>query len=748
MTNPILFRGMPAISNVKRKVWFREIKTFLLVLFLLPCTLATNSQCTYFSSVVSSAAGNHTLGIKSNGELWAWGWNLYGQLGDGTYVSKTSPVLIAGASTWVSAATGQLSSLAIKNDGTLWAWGNNDWGQLGDGTNLPRTTPYRISTDTWICISAGVIHTLGIKSDGTLWAWGYNAYGQVGDGTFTDRNIPVKISTATNWVSVAAGNLHSTALKSDGALWVWGSNTYGQLGDNTNTDKNIPTLLPSAVSWTTVSTGTYFTTAIKTDGTMWAWGLNDYGQLGNGTTINKNFPIQTGGILTSWKAVKAGLSHCIAIKDDGSLYGWGRNSEGQAGDGTFIDRKVPIRIGTETNWSVSISAGRTHSISINTNGTLFEYGDNSSGQIGDGTGLNRPSPVPIITEPIFTMAAANATATLRQTGLAFYHSSCNLITRVEQTGRNTDIKGTTTAKVWIEATQPSQFVKRHYEITPAANAATATAKVTLYFSQPEFMAFNAINSIKLPLYNSDVAKANLLIEKRGGVSSNGTGLPSTYTGTISTINPDDADIVWNSSLGRWEISFVTTGFSGFFLKTSPFVLPLRLVSFTGTKTNDANKLQWQTADEINTNEFIVERSHDGFSFVPVASVPAGDNNSNTYQYRDNYQNTGDVFYRLKMIDNDGRFTYSHIIILSDNNNNNTFSMYPNPAGNTLLIETNSALKITTVQIADINGRIVFKQQAGGSSKWIADISSLSPGIYIVSLCHDEKAISMKKLIKQ
>ncbi len=224
-------------------------------------------------------------------------------------------------------------------------------------------------------------------------------------------------------------------------------------------------------------------------------------------------------------------------------------------------------------------------------------------------------------------------------------------------------------------------------------------------------------------------------------------MPSTYPGTITTINPDDADIVWNNSQARWEISFTTTGFSGFFLKTSPFVLPLRLISFTGNKTNDANKLQWQTADEVNTKEFIVERSNDGTGFAPITTIAAGNNAANNYQYTDNYQHTGKIFYRLKMVDNDGRFTYSNIIILAGNDIN-TFSLYPNPAGNTLLIETNPVLKITAIQIADIHGRIVFKQQTGGLSKWIADISALSSGIYIVSLCRDEKIISIKRLIKQ
>ena len=201
-----------------------------------------------------TAAGyGHTVEVKSDGTLWAWGWNAYGQLGDGTTNSQVSPEHIGTASNWASVSAGALHTVALKSDGTLWAWGDNYYGELGDGTTTNQQSPEQIGTATnWASVSAGEYHTVAVKSDGTLWAWGWNAYGQLGDGTTNSQVSPEQIGTATNWASVAAGEYHTVALKSDGTLWAWGWNAYGQLGDNTTTDRYSPeqitsyTVTPSA----------------------------------------------------------------------------------------------------------------------------------------------------------------------------------------------------------------------------------------------------------------------------------------------------------------------------------------------------------------------------------------------------------------------------------------------------------------------------------------------------------------------
>ena len=195
-------------------------------------------------------------------------------------------------------AAGWYHTVALKSDGSLWAWGGSYKGQLGDGTNFKRNMPVQVSGggNTWTTIAAGWHHTVAVKSDGTLWAWGYNFYGQLGDGTTINRNMPVQVSGGGNtWVGIAAGGYHTVALKSDGSLWAWGYNFPGQLGDGTTINRNMPVQVSrGGNTWVGIAAGGYHTVALKSDGTPWAWGLNNYGQLGDGTTFAKHSPVWAG----------------------------------------------------------------------------------------------------------------------------------------------------------------------------------------------------------------------------------------------------------------------------------------------------------------------------------------------------------------------------------------------------------------------------------------------------------------------
>ena len=176
------------------------------------------------SSVWNTVSGGvqHTLGLKSDGSLWAWGDNAYGQLGIGLVGNKTTPTPVGGATDWASVSAGYIHSLALKTDRTLWAWGDNYYGELGDGTNTNSGTPQQIGVGNWKAVSTGYLFNLAIRSDGTLWAWGDNSDGQIGNGTKTNVNHPVQISGEGTWAAVSAGNWHSLALKNDGTLWALG----------------------------------------------------------------------------------------------------------------------------------------------------------------------------------------------------------------------------------------------------------------------------------------------------------------------------------------------------------------------------------------------------------------------------------------------------------------------------------------------------------------------------------------------
>lgn len=443
-----------------------------------------------------SAGINHNLALKANGSLWAWGENTLGQLGNGsTSTGIATPVHIDINTKWRQISAGGYFSAALKSDGSLWAWGDNYYGQIANGNTASVTEPSQIGTNVWKNVQAGKYHVIATSTDGTAWQWGdvlgagqsvpsnpvmisniskivsvsageYTAYalasdgklytwgknnlGQLGTGSIQeqaqenpefngsksneiitvasghgfstmvlygngnlkgwgyngdynlgigdniDYNAPTDIPAAgENNISISVGYGHSLVLKDDGTAWGWGDNESGAVGSITgNSVEAIPAQIGQNNDWLGIIAGSFSSAGIKADGTLWTWGYNSNGNLGNGNRSSEFHPVRVGTENDLWNTISMGGFHTIAIKDDGTLWGWGRNYAGEAGGGSdTADILTPQQIGTDDDW-VAVSAHTMSSYALKADGTLWGWGAASMGQLG------QPLPLPTkILEP-------------------------------------------------------------------------------------------------------------------------------------------------------------------------------------------------------------------------------------------------------------------------------------------------------------------------------------------------------------
>ncbi|WP_253908853.1 RCC1 domain-containing protein [Corallococcus exiguus] len=336
----------------------------------------------------------HTVALKQDGTVWAWGRNADGQLGDGTTTARPTPAQALGVTGVTALVAGGYHTVALKQDGTVWAWGRNAEGQLGDGTTTARSTPVQVQGLTGVAVVvAGGYHTLALKQDGTVWAWGHNAAGQLGDGTWVNRLTPVQLQGLSGAAALVAGVYHTVALKQDGTVWAWGYNNEGQLGDGTTTDRLTPVRVQGLTAVTAIVASDSRALALKQDGTVWAWGRNAEGQLGDGTTTVRPTPVQVPG-LTGVAALVAGVYHTLALKQDGTVWAWGNNDHGQFGDGTKASRLTPVQVPGLTGVAALV-AGGSHTLALKQDGTVWAWGRNAEGQLGDGTTAVRLTPVQV-----------------------------------------------------------------------------------------------------------------------------------------------------------------------------------------------------------------------------------------------------------------------------------------------------------------------------------------------------------------
>ena len=438
----------------------------------------------------SVAAGyRYSVGRKTNGTIYSWGNNDDGQLGLGDIIQRNTPAQIGTDCDWSIIVSGYGHSIGMKTNAIIWVWGVNNWGQLGLGDTINRIIPHAFNTPTppisligtiasgtqinlswtdrsyneqgfiierspdtntnyniiasvgpnivsysdntvtnqtfyyyrvkaynisgfsgysnevrlfipvktgYAKIACGGEHTLVIRTSGIMQSCGRNNAGQLGQGDNRDKYYLYQVGTGLDWVIISGGSGFSFARKSNGKLYSWGANSFGKLGLGDEIDRNTPTQVDTTLEWSAISLGYDHTIAVKTNNTMYSWGWNSYaGQLGLGDFVNRDTPSQI-GTASDWRNASVGAWHSLACKTDGTVYSWGNNDSGQLGDdGT--DRNSPVQIGIVSDWSM-VFAGRAHSITLKTNRTIYSWGENYCGQLGlgnTGSGTNRNTPTQI-----------------------------------------------------------------------------------------------------------------------------------------------------------------------------------------------------------------------------------------------------------------------------------------------------------------------------------------------------------------
>jgi alpha-tubulin suppressor-like RCC1 family protein len=362
--------------------------------------------------------GSEQIVMKSDGTVWDWGLNSYGQLGDGsnTILTNPRPIQVLGPSgvgylgPVAAIMGGEIHNFALNPDGTVWAWGWNYFGQLGDGTtnwgyitNLS-TTPVQVFGLTSVKSLGGRgYHSLALKTDGTVWAWGCNRDGELGNGVAYDSgnnginqgtNTPVQVIGLTNPASISAGGFFSLALMSNGTVQAWGEGDHGECGNGTNLNCTSPVQVVGLSNVTAISGGWFHALALKSDGTVWSWGDNSSGELGDGTSSNRYSPVQVSG-LSNIVSVFSGDNNSMALRADGTVWKWGVNQYGELGDGTYdngtVVHSIPQQVPGFSNVAIAVCRDY-HNICVQSNGTVWVWGDNRWGGCGDSTGNSVLSP--------------------------------------------------------------------------------------------------------------------------------------------------------------------------------------------------------------------------------------------------------------------------------------------------------------------------------------------------------------------
>ena len=342
-----------------------------------------------------SAGATHVVGLNADGTVFAWGGNGYGQLGNGSVINSSVPVQVSGLSAVRAVQAGSMHTVALRTDGTVWGWGANYWGQLGQasmnaGSRVPLMVPGMSNVKA---LSAGQTHTSVVTTAGSVWSWGSLP------GRFSA--VPVQVAGLQNVRTVVSGHDFNLAIKLDGTVWGWGGNEYGQLGTGKRSELAVtPVQVNGLDQVITVSAGFVHAMALRKDGTVWSWGSDSYGVLAskNGKPYVpqpvQGLPTPVNGA-SGVKAIAAGTYNSAVLYSDGSVWAWGDNGAGQLGNGGTANASAPVRINSVTD-VVGLTIGDGFVALLTSSGAVYSIGANPAGQLGNNTVSGAKVPVQVV----------------------------------------------------------------------------------------------------------------------------------------------------------------------------------------------------------------------------------------------------------------------------------------------------------------------------------------------------------------
>ena len=359
-----------------------------------------NSSLQQFEVYNGSSWSNIVTTLSQTPPLYTWGTNNFGQLGDGTTTNRSSPVsVIGGITDWVQISAKGSNTAALRANGEIWTWGRNNFGQLGDTTITNRSSPVSLvgGITDWKQVSVGNFHMSGLRGNGTIWSWGVGSSGRLGNLSTASVLSPVSVVGGyTDWIQLSIGGANTTAIRSNGTAWSWGANSFGQLGDGSATDRSSPvSVVGGFTDWVQVSAGYIHVLATRSNGTAWGWGRNNFGQLGDNTVTTRSSPVSVVGGFTNWTRISAGNIHSTGVRANGEVWSWGSAGQGELGNGSITNRSSPVAISGGGAW-IETLAGSSFSIGLRTSGTMSSWGGNGGGQLGLGNTINRSSPVDVL----------------------------------------------------------------------------------------------------------------------------------------------------------------------------------------------------------------------------------------------------------------------------------------------------------------------------------------------------------------